>query len=293
MFYKKGRWGSIVGGLSLLLSMPSLGAIDIKMEWVKDRYQDIYTFTFTPTGSVEVIQELENFKCNSIGITVGGQCYSNWSLWVDGQLHMCDDPNTVFTNPGTSLRDHTTRVNRALINQTCIVSTTRYIKFKGDEKICLLLLAGELWDGPPGMGFIGGYVYVHGGEGCPEQGGQVLPPILPPVKPVSCSLSSSTAIKHGALNYNSVHGNEARATAYLSCTRSATVNISVNNGGVLDLDSAGALRSTIYVSGQQGGKTFNNVTGTDVEFKSVLSLKNNGVISGDFEKTTVVTVNIL
>lgn len=305
MFYKKGRWRIIVGWLSLLLSMPSLGVLNLKTEWVKaGSQQDSYILNFIPTGAVEVDPFHLNFKCSGMSGFIGGRCLSNWRIWVDGQLHLCDNsngdgPGTILTNPGTSLRDHTTLVNRNLINQTCIVSTTKYIKFKGDEKICLILWAWGPWDPPPtppGLPYLNGaYVYVSVGDGCPEGngGGQVLPPILPPVKPVSCSLSSSTAIKHGALNYNSVHGNEARATAYLSCTRSATVNISVNNGGVLDLDSAGALRSTIYVSGQQGGKTFNNVTGTDVEFKSVLSLKNNGVISGDFEKTTVVTVNIL
>ncbi|WP_219728713.1 MrpH family fimbial adhesin, partial [Serratia marcescens] len=287
----------IVGGALLLLSMPSFGAINISnVKW--EKYQeDRYILSFTPTGTAELIQSVANFKCNGVGATVGGQCFTTWTIRVDGQLHNCDNvvsDGLVSVNPGTSLRDNTTRVNRSvLINQACIVSSTRYIKFKGDEKICVMLAATGPWDGPSSS-LGGSYVYLKSGE-CPIDGevGEVVPPILPPVKPASCTLSSSTAIKHGAINYNSVQGNEARATAYLSCTSSAAVNISVNNGGVVDLDSTGALRSTIYVSGKQGGNTFSNVTGTDVEFKSVLSLKNNGVISGDFEKTTVVTVNIL
>ncbi|HEY3987150.1 hypothetical protein [Cedecea sp.] len=134
------------------------------------------------------------------------------------------------------------------------------------------------------------------GNSC--QGTMTPPPTEPPPPPLSCSLSGDIYLRHGVQDSGSVNGHTATSTAYVSCTRTATVNIKavVALGGSSTVPLSSGLQSRLTVNGIEGaaGATLSvpGASGSNVTFKSTL-ITSGEVGAGSFNGTAVAILNIL
>lgn len=264
----------------LFLSHFSYGALlEARITW--QRFGDISVGTINSKGTV--YNAYPDFSC------VYGTCVAKWEMIIDGKIYNCTRLN-VNSPLGTLYRNHIRAMNSTMINKECEFVA---LIFTGNERICIRLVSHGAFGGNWGTVLKITHLSSGGECGPPDIGGEVIPPIDPPVKPTSCSINGDIYLRHGNVNEDSINENRASAIAYLSCSRTSTVKVSVGNGGVIDLNAKSGLKSTIYISGKKGVNTFGNVNVLSVLFESVLSKTGGEVVGGNFSNSAVATLDIL
>ncbi len=116
--------------------------------------------------------------------------------------------------------------------------------------------------------------------------------IQPPVKPLSCSISNIT-LAHGTVDYSQLETSEARGSATVSCTRQATVKITIANGGKVNFNSDGSFYSVVSVMGKPGGAQFSVNGSMQVPFVSRLYTVGEETLTGAFNRSAVAVLDIL
>lgn len=111
--------------------------------------------------------------------------------------------------------------------------------------------------------------------------GQIEPP--PPVEPkLSCSIVGAIDLHHGSLTLDTIANDSVSTVAYVTCSRKATVNLSIE--GMVKLNGVDGLFSQLTVGDAPVDKLYSftaDSTYTPVIFKSVL--KTVGTVTpGDF-----------
>ncbi|WP_368927375.1 MrpH family fimbial adhesin [Serratia marcescens] len=123
----------------------------------------------------------------------------------------------------------------------------------------------------------------------------------PPPPPLSCSLAPTGGItlQHPTLSAGDLPGNKKTAAARVTCTRSASVKLSMsglNNDSQLPLTANGALYSTLRINDTlaASGVTLRNVgsAGIDFDLSSTLGVRA-GVPGGQYAASAVLMLNIL
>ncbi|MEL5214716.1 hypothetical protein PTR15_24155 [Serratia nevei] len=264
----------------LLLSGHSYGALYVDFIW-EPLVGSYYIGTLQPTGTVDNLYISDGLRC------FDGPCEAKWEIITDGMKSGCF--GKVISPTGTLYNNHVNAMNNTMI-KPC---PTQLKEFTGNEKMCVRLISyGEFISQS-----LRTFNIVHltsGGEcGPATDGGQTIPPVTPPVKPTSCSINDDIYLRHGNVNYDSINENRVSASAYLSCSRTSTIKVSIGNGGVIDLNAKSGLKSTIYISGKKGVNAFKSVNGMSVLFESVLTKTGGEVVGGNFSNSAVVTLDIL
>ncbi|HGM5574386.1 TPA: hypothetical protein ACKP8B_002521 [Serratia marcescens] len=239
------------------------------------------------SGSIESKGKLRNpFPNDNLRCIDDWDCVAVWDMIIDGWGREC--PKIVKSKKGTTLAAHIAEIERTMTG-TCPVFTK--IPLHGNEQICIRLFTRGLFSNGA-LGWAPNFVSSGGACGS-DSNGVTIPPVTPPILPASCAIDDTITLSHGNVDHAAVNGSKANYNARLSCSRPVSVAVTVSYGGSISLNDIGTLNSTIYVDGKKGGNTYSNIKDKNIVFESVLSLTGGGIVSGRFEKSTVVTVNII
>lgn len=125
-------------------------------------------------------------------------------------------------------------------------------------------------------------------------------PVPPPEPlPAECSLNGDIMLNHGVLQEDKVNGNRVQVTAYVRCSRDATVNIRVQipgGGNKVMLRTDNSLAAALSINGNdgtQGVKVYvPGASGAPLIFSSTLNVLGN-TTPGPFTGMAVAIMNII
>lgn len=222
-------------------------------------------------------------------------CETAWkkSPWL-GKFESCTLAREINTGGRTVIKRllETSNIKGSTLTQfTSLLTTTGKVATvesvgTGDMCFILQIKGAHGWDGH----YLPASCSAGTGGGGGIGGGQ------PPEPELSCSLYGSIDLRHGNVTPESVNGHTASTTVYVSCNKSATVNLAVAPGtqGSLNLTGVSGLTSSLYADGVGGGRSLSISAGTGytpVTIKSVL--KADGAVSvGSFKGSTYAVLSI-
>lgn len=256
---------------------PAFADIALNDKWTQDS-NGKWSLTISPRGDF-MRPEFKTVYCQA-GYW---PCEGRWQIQVGNQYTYCDP--VVKATVGTPGATFMAEMTRAYNGRSCTLGN---LSLNGTEKVCVKNLVSGEWLGT--MWTLGYVLYSINSceEGSVGGGGG----IIPPVKPLSCSISNIT-LDHGTVDYGRLEASEANSSATVSCTRQATVKITVANAGKINLKPDGSFYSIVSVMGKPGGAQFlvNNMV--QVSFSSRLYMENDEVFGGAFNGSAVVVLNVL
>ncbi len=270
-------------GVALALVAPvALADINLNIKWSQDN-DGLWSLSITPAGSF------------NLGVDGHARCQANpyypcddggWDLIVGSKIMYCQPRITVPA--GTTSTGLAQRMAAATFGKTCTLSR---LQLDGTEKVCIRNLTGGPWVSSTS----GRYKWpLYVSNDCGEDGGSGGGgTVKPPIEPLSCSLDNTIALAHGTLNYNQIDASQATYTAMVSCTRQATVRVSIANGGRVNFADDGSFYAQIAVMDQPGGAQFAVNGSKAVTFSSRLHVANGVLVRGVFAKSTVAVLDIL
>ncbi|MBL0877033.1 MrpH family fimbial adhesin [Serratia ureilytica] len=277
------KWLFIIlfGGIYLAAMSAAFAKISLNLKWTQESGGK-WSLSISPQGAYELAPELAIAKCTGRGYW---PCQAHWRIYVNGTGIECDP--MVIVETGVTVATLATRVANAYNGKTCVLDN---LVLNGTEKICVMTQMFGEW-AQPWLHTEGGPIYAT--SGCSDGavgGGET---ILPPIKPLSCSINNSISLAHGTIDYSEIGASQATYLATVSCTRQATVKITVPNGGKVNFKSDGSFYSLISVMDTPGGAQFSVNGSKQVKFSSRLYAVGDDTLNGMFNNSAVAVLNIL
>lgn len=270
-------------GCFLFIFMSSAhAAISLNEKWAQNA-NGYWSLSISPRGSFEAPSYVVNGKCLRVGEYPHYSCGGNWVISVGGMFIECKWVDGGLGITGKAMLE---KMQSEYSNTTC---TLPKMLLNGSETICIKNYLQGMWsDGWSGV--FGLRLYATSGcEGGTAGGGSS---IQPPVKPLSCSISDIT-LAHGTVDYSQLGASEASGSATVSCTRQATVKITIANGGKVNFNSDGSFYSVVSVMGKPGGAQFSVNGSMQVPFVSRLYTVGEETLTGAFNRSAVAVLDIL
>ncbi len=278
------KWLFIIlfGGIYLAGMSAAFAKISLNLKWTQESGGK-WSLSISPQGAYELAPELAIAKCTGRGYW---PCQAHWRIYVNDASGIECDP-MVIVETGVTVATLATRVANAYNGKTCVLNN---LVLNGTEKICVMTYMFGEW-AQPWLHNEGGPIYAT--SGCADGavgGGEA---ILPPIKPLSCSINNSISLAHGTIDYSEIGASQATYMATVSCTRQATVKITVPNGGKVNFKSDGSFYSLVSVMDKPGGAQFSVNGSTQVKFSSRLYTVGDEALNGMFNNSAVAVLNIL
>ncbi|HIE0912762.1 TPA: hypothetical protein ACXJOV_003803 [Serratia marcescens] len=271
----------LLGGIYLAGMSTAVAKISLNVKWTQDNGGK-WSLSISPQGSYELDRDLIIAKCTGAGVW---PCEGQWRLSVNNKGIYCDP--LVSGTVGMTVGTFAARVASAYSGKTCTLSN---LVLDGTEKICAMTHFTGEWRQEWGY-YPGGTLYATSGcDGGPSGDGET---ILPPIKPLSCSINSSISLAHGTVDYSEIGASQATYLATVSCTRQATVKITVPNGGKVNFNNDGSFYSMVSVMDKPGGAQFSVNGSVQVKFSSRLYAVGDETLNGAFNSSAVAVLNIL
>ncbi|CAI2526435.1 MrpH family fimbial adhesin [Serratia ficaria] len=280
--------------LSLFYSFHANSDVDVNVKWLRET-ETIYALSISPRGQV-----FNPFNEDGRGLTcirVSEGCSVTWELRInDSYYKTC--PTTISVPYGTTIEKLMPQINSRMM----VPCTFPAYDFKGNEQLCLRLVAGGDWFssistlGTPYVVFVRfgqqSACFQGGGNG---QTGELVPPIQLP----SCQVSpQSIVLQHPALIASELNNNRKEININVSCNRESSVNLrmtGINGSSRLELAKDGSLSSELTINNlpARKGITINNVgiSGESVMVASKL-LSNGETPAGNYSASAVLQVTI-
>lgn len=273
----------LFGGIYLAGMSAAFAKISLNWKWIQES-EGKWSLSITPQGTYELDPDLASAKCTGRGYW---PCQAQWRLAVNGTSVDCDPMVGVET--GVTVATLATRVANAYNGKTCVLNN---LVLNGTEKVCAITYMFGEWASEWSF-YPNGGAPLYATSGCengPAGGGET---ILPPIKPLSCSINNSISLAHGTIDYSEIGASQATYMATVSCTRQATVKITVPNGGKVKFKSDGSFYSLVSVMDKPGGAQFSVNGSTQVKFSSRLYTVGDEVLNGVFNNSAVAVLDIL
>jgi|GEM_PF-4022004 len=270
----------LLGGIYLAGMSAAVAKISLNVKWAQDNAGK-WSLSISPQGSYELDSAMKSAKCTGAG---AWPCEGRWRLYINNKGIYCDP--LVSGAVGMTVETFAARVASAYNGKTCTLSN---LVLDGTEKICAMTyFTGEWFNESL---YSGGTLYATTGcDGGAVGGGET---ILPPIKPLSCSINSSISLAHGTIDYSEIGASQATYLATVSCTRQATVKITVPNGGKVDFNNDGSFYSVVSVMDKPGGAQFSVNGSVQVKFSSRLYAVGDESLNGAFNSSAVAVLNVL
>ncbi|WP_025304996.1 MrpH family fimbial adhesin [Serratia marcescens] len=272
----------LFGGMYLAGMSAAFAKISLNWKWTQESGGK-WSLSISPQGAYEVDPDMAIAKCTGKGFW---PCQGQWRIYVNAKSIECDP--MVSGEVGMTVATFATRVASAYNGKTCVLND---LVLNGTEEICAMTYITGEWYQQWGLYPSGGTLYAT--SGCsdgPVGGGET---ILPPIKPLSCSINNSISLAHGTIDYSEIGASQATYMATVSCTRQATVKITVPNGGKVNFKSDGSFYSLVSVMDKPGGAQFSVNGSTQVKFSSRLYTVGDEALNGVFNNSTVAVLDIL
>lgn len=273
----------LLGGIYLAGMSAAFAKISLNLKWAQESGGK-WSLSISPQGAYELGPDLAIAKCTGQG---NWPCQANWRLAVNDTGVECDPMVKIDT--GMTVATLMAKVASAYNGKTCVLNN---LVLNGTEKICVrTVMTGEWvseWGFYPNVG-----TDVYATSGCPDGavgGGET---ILPPIKPLSCSINNSISLAHGTIDYSEIGASQATYMATVSCTRQATVKITVPNGGKVNFKSDGSFYSLVSVMDKPGSAQFSVNGSKQVKFSSRLYTVGDEALNGVFNNSAVAVLDIL
>ncbi|HIE4802160.1 TPA: hypothetical protein ACXNDR_004908 [Serratia marcescens] len=271
----------LLGGIYLAGMPAAVAKISLNVKWAQDSGGK-WSLSISPQGSYELDSTFANAKCTGTG---QWPCEAQWRIYINNDGIYCDP--LVRGAVGMTVGTLAARVMSAYSGKTCTLSN---LVLDGTEKICVMTQLSGNWSDGWNL-YPGGAMYATTGcDGGPTRDGET---ILPPIKPLSCSISSSISLAHGTVDYSQIGASQATYLATVSCTRQATVKITVPNGGKVNFNNDGSFYSVVSVMDKPGGAQFSVNSSVQVKFSSRLYTVGDETLNGAFNSSAVAVLNIL
>lgn len=272
----------LLGGIYLAGMSTAVAKISLNVKWTQESGGK-WSLSISPQGSYELESAMKSAKCTGAGVW---PCEGQWRLYVNGRGSVYCEP-LVSGAVGMTVETFAARVASAYSGRTCTLSN---LVLDGTEKICATTYFTGNWLNEWGL-YPGGALYATTGcDGGPTKDGET---ILPPIKPLSCSINSSISLAHGTIDYSEIGASQATYLATVSCTRQATVKITVPNGGKVNFNNDGSFYSVVSVMDKPGGAQFSVNGSVQVKFSSRLYAVGDESLNGAFNSSAVAVLNIL
>lgn len=238
----------LIGTVLLLLTFPAIAGLLVKHNESNDTYRihgDMDALWVSEQSKQLLPSGLIQWPTkNGIWVFVTyGASLSQPPIYAAPNLSPTDNPNTVLNQVASSQ-----------------LSTGIPIDYGWDGKTLLILMICDYKTNDPMMRC----------KMASSAKGEIPPP--KPAEPTTnCSIAGSIDLHHGNLSLEAVNTNRAYTTAYVTCSRSATVSIAIE--GMVKLNGVEGLYSQLSVGGMAVGKDYSftaDSSYTPVLFESVL-----------------------
>lgn len=267
----------------MLLAGKSKASIKLNEKWTQNA-SGLWSLSFTPTGTFDPLIS-KSTTCYDPG--PDGKCIGYWVISVrgsGGNVSKACSPQQLFYR-GTSYGTAISTMQKQTIGVECTLSN---IQINGDEKICISSSASGSWkEGTTGYPF--GVPFYGSSLPCDYGGGTG--GIQPPVKPASCSIGD-ILFNHGSVTSDELNGAKTSLQSMIQCTQKATVKITIQNSGKINLNNDGSLYSIISIDDNGAEATMLINTEKNVNFTSIIYYRGNGMLTGDFNNSSILSLEI-
>lgn len=238
----------LIGTVLLLLTFPAIGGLLVKHNESNDTYRihgDMDALWVSEQSKQLLPSGLIQWPTKNgiwVFVTYGARA-SQPPIYAAPNLGPTDNPNTVLNQVASSQ-----------------LSTGIPLDFGWDGKTLLILMICDYKTNDPMMRC----------KIASSAKGEIPPPT--PVEPtMSCSIIGNIDLQHGNLTPETVNTNQAHSTAYVTCSRRATVSIAIE--GMVKLNGVEGLYSQLTVGGAPVDKEYSftaDSSYTPVLFESLL-----------------------
>ncbi|RFS88284.1 MrpH family fimbial adhesin [Serratia marcescens] len=268
-----------------LTGMPAaIASISLNAKWTQD-WRGLWSLSISPQGTYDFNHDFQTAKCLGTG---WWPCEGQWRIYIKNKASFYCEP-LVSGSVGMTMGVFQERMMRAYSGKTCTISD---LVLDGTEKICVMSYFTGEWSNGWTL-YSGGPMYATSGCNESPPGGGEGETVLPPVKPLSCSLNNTISLAHGTVDYSRLGESQATYLATVNCTRQATVKLTIPNSGKVNFKNDGSFYSVVSVMDKPGGAQLSVNGPMQVKFSSRLYHVGNDALSGDFKSSAVVVLDIL